>query len=344
MAVRHPERIRLAHLPTPLVRLERLERELGGGQIWMKRDDLSGLEVSGNKIRKLEYVLADALAAGCDTLVTEGAPQSNHCRAAAAACAKLGLGACLLFRPEPPGGLPQGNHLLARLFGAQISTYPRQEYERRRDEIVAEQLERLRSAGHKGRFTPAGSSEPLGCWGYIRAAAELAEQLAKAGVVECDIVMAISSGGTYAGMLLGRWLHHLEHWTVMAVPVSDDVSHHTGVVAELCQQAITEFRLPISFDGGALRFIDGYVGDGYAVPYEKELAAIRQLARVEGIVLDPVYTGKAFCALLDGVRAGRLGRQRPVVFIHTGGIFSDFAWPGVLLEEQAGVGAQKTRR
>ena len=195
-------------------------------------------------------------------------------------------------------------------------------------------LDELRSAGRTPRYTPSGSSEPLGCWGYIRAAAELVEQLSRAGVGECDIVLAVSSGGTYAGLLLGKAIHQLDDWRIWAVPVSDDVAYHRRGISALCQSTIAQFELPTSFDEGALHFIDGYVGEGYAIPYQKAIDAIRQLARVEGIVLDPVYTGKAFCALLDGVREGRLGRDRPVVFIHTGGIFSSFAWPDVVLGEK----------
>jgi D-cysteine desulfhydrase len=332
MSIRHPKRVSLAGLPTPLVRLERLEEALGGGQIWLKRDDLTGLELSGNKVRKLEYVAADALARGCDTLVTEGTPQSNHCRATAAVCAKLGLRCHLLLRPEPPTGPPVGNHLLDMLFGAEVSAYSREQFDAERDGIVQRKLHELEAAGQKPRFTPMGASEPLGCWGYIRTAAELADQLARAGIEQCDVVLPVSSCGTYAGMLLGKLLHHLAHWNISAVPVSDDVAHHTRAVAGLCRSAIAEFGLPVEFDGASLQFIDGYVGEGYAIPYQAAIDAIRLLARSEGILLDPVYTAKAFCALLDGVREGRFGTQRPVVFIHTGGIFSDFAWPEVVLK------------
>ena len=331
MPVKHPGRLSLAMLPTPLVRLERLERELQGATIWLKRDDLTGLEFSGNKIRKLEYVAAEALAAGFDTLVTEGTPQSNHCRAVAAVCAKVGLHAHLLLRPEPSGGLPAGNLLLDTLFGAGVSAFSREQYDAERDGIIADALRGLEAAGHRPRFTPAGSSEPLGCWGYIRAAAELAEQLSRAGVGACDILLAVSSGGTYAGMLLGKEIHQLNDWRIWAVPVSDDVAYHRRAIPALCNAAIAQYDLPASLDEEELHFIDGYVGQGYAIPYPKAIDAIHRLASAEGIVLDPVYTGKAFCALLDGVREGRLGRDRPVIFIHTGGIFSDFAWPELML-------------
>jgi D-cysteine desulfhydrase len=325
-----PERLRLANLPTPLVPLERLGHELGGAQIWVKRDDLTGLELSGNKIRKLEYIAADALAQGCDMLVTEGTPQSNHCRATAAVCARLGLGCLLLLRPEAPDE-PEGNHLLDVLFGAQTRSYDAGVFAENRDAIVAEVLEELRSAGRRGRWTPMGASEALGCWGYLAGAAELAEQLCARGVETCDVVVAISSGGTYGGLLLGQQLYRLGHWGLWAVPVSDDSAYHRRSVRALVEAAIERYGLPTAVPEDALRLVDGYVGEGYAVPYAAALEAIRLVARCEGIVLDPVYTGKAFCALLDGVRERRWGFDRPVVFVHTGGAFSNFAWGETLL-------------
>lgn len=325
-----PQRVPLAGLPTPLVRLERLGRVLGGAQVWMKRDDLSGLELSGNKVRKLEYVVADALAAGCDTLVTEGTCQSNHCRATAAVGARLGLHTVLLLRPPPPAE-PQGNHLLDVLFGAELRPFPRERFRAERERLVAGVLDELRAAGRRPRWTPAGASEPLGCWGYIRAMGELAGQLADAGLREGDLLLAISSGGTYTGALLGQHLHRLDGWRLWAVPVSDDAAYHAVEVQRLAAAAIERYDLPVELDPAALRFIDGYVGGGYAVPYPAALEALRLVARTEGIMLDPVYTAKAFCALLDGVRSRQFGFGRPVVFVHTGGIFSDFAWPDVVL-------------
>lgn len=324
-----PPRVQLAHLPTPLVRLQRLGAALGGADIWCKRDDLTGLELSGNKVRKLEFIAADALHAGCDTLVTEGTPQSNHCRATAAACARLGLHCVLLLRPEAPA-TPQGNHLLDRLLGAELRSYPRPVFEAQRDALVTDVLADLRAAGHTPRWTPAGSSEPLGCWGYLNAAAELGEQLAAAGIGACDVIVAISSGATYAGLLLGKLVHRLDTWRLWAVPVSDDEAHHRALVLKLAREAVERYDLPAEPDETALGLIDGYVGAGYAIPYDAAVEAIRLVARTEALVLDPVYTAKAFCAVLDGVRQRRLGFERPVVFVHTGGIFSDFAWPELL--------------
>jgi D-cysteine desulfhydrase len=332
MPAREPLRIELARTPTPLLRLERLSQELDAA-LWIKRDDLTGLELSGNKVRKLEYVLAEAIRDGADTIVTEGTCQSNHCRATAAVCARMGLRCVLLFRPTAKA-TPQGNHLLDRLYGAETRFFERPEFDQRRAQIVGDVLEELKAAGRRPRWVPMGASEPLGCWGYMRAVGELAVQLHQVGIDQCDVIVAVSSGGTYAGMLLGQMLYKLRGVTIRAVPVSDGVAYHTRFVGDLCRAVIERYSLPIEFDDAAMRYIDGYVGEGYAVPYEADVEAIRLLARLHAIMLDPVYTGKAFCALLDGVRSGKLGRQRPVVFMHTGGIFSDFAWPDVLLGER----------
>jgi D-cysteine desulfhydrase len=330
-----PPRIPLATLPTPLVRLKRLEAVLGGGpQIWMKRDDLTGLELSGNKVRKLEYIAAEMQAAGHDALITEGTCQSNHCRATAAVCAKLGFQARLLFRPIPTPPV-QGNQLLDRLFGAETRAFTRENLSQHRESIIQAQIAELRATGRKPRYTPAGASEPLGCWGYINAARELEAQLLIHGIDKCDRFVAVSSGGTYAGLLLGTLLTGHSPFALVGVPVSDDLPYHVREIGRLCRDTIAQFQLPIAFRDDKMKFIDGYVGDGYAIPYAKANEAIRLLARTEGIVLDPVYTAKAFCALLDGIRDGRLRRERPVVFIHTGGIFSDFAWPEEVLGRES---------
>lgn len=328
--IKPPDRIRLAQLPTPLVRLERLSAELGGANIWMKRDDLTGLELSGNKVRKLEFVLADARQAGQDTIITEGTCQSNHCRATAAACAKLGMRAVLLFRPLPSPAIA-GNQMLDLLFGAETHAFTREDLSANRDAILTRLTADLKRAGHRPRFTPAGASEPLGCWGYVSAALELRDQLRAAAIEECDIVLGVSSCGTAAGLHLGKLLHECGGWTIWNVPVSDDVEYHRREITRLCQSAIEQFALPVRMTADELAFIDGYVGEGYAIPYRQAVEALRLLARSEGIMLDPVYTAKAFCGMLDAVRAGQLGRSRPVVFLHTGGVFSDFAWPELLL-------------
>jgi D-cysteine desulfhydrase len=176
--LREPNRILLGQLPTPIVPLNHIAREIGVEKILMKRDDLSGLELSGNKVRKLEYLVADALAKGCDTLVTHGGFQSNHCRATAAIGARLGLRVRLLLRSPNPNPANEGNLFLDRIFGADISLHPPDEYSKHLKEIIAVAMEAERRDGRKPYFFPVGASVPLGCWGYIRCFAELVEQLA----------------------------------------------------------------------------------------------------------------------------------------------------------------------
>jgi D-cysteine desulfhydrase len=296
----------------------------------MKRDDLTGLEVSGNKVRKLEYIAAEALASGCDTLVTEGTSQSNHCRATAAVCARLGMQAVLLFRPAAPE-LPQGNHLLDVLFGAQTRSFPRPEYAAQRERIIADVLAELKAAGRKPRFTPAGSSEPLGCWGYLRAARELAEQLQAAGIGECDVLVAISSGAAVRRAALGP--DAAPAGFVAALGGSSKRqrrgTHREGDGA--LPGGSRAVRPAGAVRAGALAFIDGYVGEGYAVPYPAEIEGLRLLAHTEAIVLDrytrerrSVLCWTAFAAVGSASTAGSLHPH--------GGIFSDFAWPRLLLE------------
>ncbi len=327
-----PARLPLASLPTPLLRLTRAERHFRGAQLWIKRDDLTGLELSGNKIRKLEFVLADARQQGCDTIVTEGTPQSNHCRATAAACARLGLHCVLLLRPAAGASAAQGNHLLDCVLGAEMQFFERPQFDEQREAIVAGVLEAQRRAGRRPRWTPMGASEPLGALAYLHAGQELITQLRAAKIAAADVIVAVSSGGTFAGLALAEALDRSAAMRVWAVPVSDDASYHRALVQRLCQETSECFALNAHVAAESLRLIDGYVGSGYAKPYAAANACLRSLARDEAILLDPVYTAKAFCALLDGVRAGRLGFERPAVFVHTGGIFSNFAWPELLLE------------
>lgn len=336
MPTTEPDRLELANLPTPLVPLDRLSQEFEQADIWMKRDDLTGVELTGNKIRKLEYIVADALANGHDTIVTEGTCQSNHCRATAAVCARLGLHCTLLVRPPAPDTIPQGNHLLSTLFGAELRSYERARFDSDHDQIIAEVVAELRAAGHLPRYTPMGASEPLGCWGYIRALRELAAQLTEADIESCDLVTAVSSGATYAGLLLAREMDDLQHVHIWGVPVSEDIKHHRGKALDLCAAASAQFGLGVDIDESMLNLIDGYVGDGYAIPYEEALRAIRLLAHTEGLVTEPVYTAKALAAFLDGVRDGRFGRQRPAIFLHTGGAPSAFAWPELLVQGVTG--------
>ncbi len=326
LAPHEPARIALANLPTPVQKLERFGAQLGL-ELYIKRDDFTGAELGGNKIRKLEYVMAQALKEGADTVITCGGVQSNHARATAAAAAKLGLRSLLLLRVPDPSSPPplEANSLLDRMVGADFVWLTPEEY-KRRDEFFAREAERLASLGRKAYLIPEGASDALGAWGYLRAMAELAPQLDDLGINDADttILLATGSGGTASGAVLGKLLLDLPV-RVATVNVCDDREHFMGVMAAICTQAIEGFGLDINFEPERdLNIIDGYVGRGYALSQPSELRLISDLARTEGVILDPVYTGKAFYGLVQEAKndAARFGKR--VVFIHTGGLFGLF--------------------
>jgi D-cysteine desulfhydrase len=313
----YPERIPLANLPTPLERLQRLSAQLGV-ELWVKRDDLTGAELSGNKVRKLEFLFADARQKGADHVITCGGAQSNHCRATALAAAKLGLRATLLLRVPDPSQPPpvEANILLDKLCGAEIRWVSREEYARRAElfPVVAEEL---RKAGRKPYVIPEGGSNPVGAWGYVRAIEELRAQLPPGPVT---FVYAAGSGGTGAGILLGIKLCGLRDARAVGVNVCDDREYFVREIGQIVEGAIKQWRLEVSFDRKEIEILDGYVGRGYAISRPEELSLIRDVARSEGIVLDPVYTGKAFYGMREHAR--ELGPR--IVFMHTGGIFGLF--------------------
>lgn len=324
MSPNEPPRIELAQIPTPLVRLDRLSEELGGRSVWVKRDDLTGLELSGNKVRKLEYVVADAQRNGADTLVTDGGFQSNHCRATAAIGARLGMHVRLILR-HPTGDPPlDGNLLLDRLFDAEISFVPPDEFRSRRSKIIQDALDELASGGRRPYYFPVGASVPLGTWGYIRCAAELRDQLARHGVERTEIVCAVGSGGTIVGLMLGRAMLAMDHCRVWGVPVCDDLAFWQHELRQLERQTVERFALDIAERDTPIRLIDGFVGPGYAIPYPEDIDAIRLLARTEALLLDPTYTGKAFAGLLHAVRTGVFEPDAAIIFVHTGGVFGLF--------------------
>lgn len=320
-----PPRLLLAQLPTPIVELKNLARQLGVQRILMKRDDLTGLELSGNKIRKLEYVVADAVARRADVLVTHGGFQSNHCRATASVGARLGLRVRLLLRsaePEPPD---DGNLFLDRLFGADISLHTPEEYNNRsrRADLVEAAMDAEHAAGRSPYFFPVGASTPLGCWGYIRCIHELVEQLGRDTPV--DLFCATSSAGTQVGLMLGRALLGCTKWRIRGVPVSDSVEFFQAELRRLERQTAAEYALDLEADSTPIELVGGFIGDGYAIPYSAEIETIRLLARSEGVLLDPTYTGKAMTGMLETIRRGDLRRGALPVFVHTGGSFGLFA-------------------
>lgn len=329
-----PPKLPLARIPTPLERARRSAEALGI-DLWIKRDDLTGSALSGNKVRKLEFLLADAQAAGADIVVTCGGEQSNHCRATAIAARRAGMDSLLVLRTADPGAPPAatGNILLDRIAGAEVQWITPQEYARR-NELLEERAEDLRSAGRRPYVIPEGGSNALGCWGYACAAAELARDLADLPAAKTTVLYACGSGGTGAGLLLGRALHDLDV-TITGVNVCDDADTFRAVIGGLCADFDRDYGTRCAIEPADIEIIDGYVGLGYARSRTEELAELVGLARRDGVILDPVYSGKAFYALTRELKAGRdLGER--VVFLHTGGIFGlmrgggDLPWDELL--------------
>jgi len=321
---KEPARLSLATLPTPVVELANLSKQLGSSRLLMKRDDLTGVELSGNKIRKLEYLLSDAQAKGCDCLITHGGFQSNHCRATAAAGARLGMKVRLALRlPEGAPPAQDGNLFLDGLFGAKISMHSIADYSGKKKELIERTIAEESAEGRRPYFFPVGASVPLGCWGYIRMMAELADQIGRDTKV--DLFVAVSSSGTLAGMILGKALLHLDHWHVRGIPVSDSVTFFQKDLRELMDATIRMFGLDVTQEQTPIDLVDGFIGAGYAIPYPEAVETIKLLARTEGVLLDPTYTGKAMTGYLDIVRKGKVRLGAVPVFIHTGGVFGMMA-------------------
>lgn len=319
MAVSYPTRLSLARIPTPLHPMDRLSAELGGPRLWIKRDDLTDCAMAGNKLRKLEFSLAEARARGCDTILTCGGIQSNHCRATAIAGAMLGFKVHLVLRGMAEGA-PDGNLLLDKLVGAEITHLPLAEYQRGRDALFAELAESYAAKGHKAFIIPTGASDEIGAWGYIAACEEMKDDFARLGFTPEHIISATGSGGTTAGLILGNALHSLGAEVHGFNVCNDAESFRKWILADLIKwkdvytQSLEVESLPINI-------IDGYVGPGYAIAEPPVFETIRHVARTEGVILDPVYTGKAFHGMLEEIRRGRFAGAKNILFVHTGGIF-----------------------
>lgn len=340
MLARFP-RVRLAELPTPLQPLRRLGDVVGHRQLWVKRDDLTGLATGGNKTRKLEFLLGEALAQGCDVIVTEGAPQSNHCRQTAAACARLGLECALVLNGDEPG-VYQGNLLLDRLLGARVHFVGAVDGTARR-RALEELAARLRAAGRRPAVIPTGGSTAVGALGYVDAGLELLRQADALGVELRHVVVGASSCGTAAGLVAAACLLGAAP-RVHVVSVDQPAAEVARWTAALAGEALDLLGArPARAPEEVMAVYDAYVGPGYGVPTPEGLRAVALFARLEGIVLDPVYTGKAAAGLLDLVARGVLPPDEPVAFIHTGGTASVFAWPEVMLRAEEYLGRAPAR-
>jgi len=317
-----PERIECAHLPTPIVKLERISEELGR-ELYVKRDDFTGIEISGNKVRKLEYILRDALDQKADTLITCGGIQSNHARATAALAAKLGLECYLILKGREEEEVA-GNRFLDLLLGAQIKFISEEEYSENRDEIMKNLAKDLKKEGLKPYVIPEGASNSLGNFGYLNAGFEILEQEEEMGE-EFDLIVAtVGSGSTYGGLFLADKIKRGKS-RVVGFNISSSASTFVERIDNYMKGTIEILEEKVDYSTDEIRIVDGYVGDGYALSRMEELEFIKKIARREGLILDPVYTGKAMYGLYNELKKGRFKESKRILFIHTGGLYSLFS-------------------
>ena len=310
--------VALGVYPTPLYKLENISAKYGRN-IWVKRDDLCGVALGGNKVRKLEFLLADARAQGCDTVFTTGGAQSNHAMLTAACAARLGM-KCILILKKRGVTEHKGNLVLDDIYGADVRFMNTDSY----DGIYAEMHrvgEELAKEGHKSYYIPVGGSNPLGAVGYVNGVREFTVQALAAGIRVGHIVSATGSGGTTAGLLLGAKLFQPG---VKVTGIGVDNDPFEEIVPDLAAKAAD--ILECSFEREQDDFEMVYhVGQGYAIPNAEDTPYIEELARMEGILLDPVYTGKAWAGMLKLLKDGYFGDEDNIVFVHTGGAAALFA-------------------
>lgn len=317
------KKLRLGNFPTRIERLEKFST-IVKEHVYIKRDDQTGTEFSGNKIRKLEYSINEAINNECDTLITCGGIQSNHARATAAAGIKLGLKSVLVLRSDEKPEL-EGNYLIDKIMGADVRIISSEDYRERRQEIMENILKELEAKGRKGYIIPEGASNGIGTFGYLACFNEILEQEKEHGIVFDTIVTAIGSGGTFAGLYLGNKLTNSGK-KIVGINVCDTAEYFKERVSEILKEVktyIPDTEFEISKDDMCI--IDGYVGDGYAVSRTEELDFICDFAEAEGIVLDPVYTGKAMRGLYTEIKKGTFKDSKNILFIHTGGLFGLFS-------------------
>jgi len=304
---------------TPIEKLTRLTKLLGGPSIYVKRDDLLGLTAGGNKTRKLEFVVADALAQGADTLITCGAVQSNHCRLTAAAAVKEGLKCRLVLEERVANSYKataSGNNLLFHLLGVEKMTVMPGDSDM--GAAMQKEADEVNAGGSKAYIVPGGASFPVGALGYVSCAEEIQSQMFDMGLKIDHIICPSGSAGTHAGLLVGFWGNNCE------VPITGiNVRREKAVQENNVYKLASETAKYIGLEGEVPRELvvcfDEYVGPGYSLPTDGLVEAVKLLCRAEGILLDPVYSGKAMAGLLDLIKKGHFGKQENILFVHTGG-------------------------
>lgn len=320
-------RLRCGHWPTPLEPMPRLTQALGGPELWVKRDDCTGLSTGGNKTRKLEFLIADAQQQQADVVITQGATQSNHARQTAALCAKIGMPCHILLEDrtgyEAFDYKLNGNVLLDRLHGATVSQRPGGADMQAEMEQLAD---KLRLAGHRPYVIPGGGSNPIGALGYVNAAMELMTQINDMSLGATHLVLATGSSGTHAGLIAGLSVLN-SPLKVVGFGVRAPKEKQEQMVYDLaCKTAAL-----LGHEGIVKResvFADcDYVGPGYGLPTPAMVEAVTMLAQTEGLLFDPVYTGKGLAGMIDWIRKGKFGAQDKVIFLHTGGSAALFGYP-----------------
>lgn len=331
--MRFPKKLQLARLPSPIVKLERLSKRLGK-TIWLWRDDLTGFIESGNKIRKLEYLLADAMKQRASYIVSCGGPQSNHARATVCLARRLGLPVRILIR-EPKESFcssspANGNLLIDQIFGAEIKTIPFAEYQAQGSSytpFLERELASLKDQGENPYVIPEGGSCALGSFGYLTAVEEMLtvwQNLGTGKKAPDSLFCALGSGGTLAGLVLGYCENGLPYQTIHAINVCDSAAYFQERVGRLLQETIDQFGF--SHQPAELSIHDGYFGRAYAFAEDAELRFYAEIARTEGILLDPVYTGKAFQGMIKELEQRPQDYGCDILFLHSGGIFANFAF------------------
>lgn len=324
------ERVELGFFPTPLEALTRLGESLGI-QLDIKRDDYTGFGGGGNKVRKLEYLMADAVRQGINVIITTGGHQSNHARMVAAAARKFGMKPVLVLRGNPPESY-QGNLLLDKLFGAELEFLDPDGYFTQIADAMQAHADAATARGEKALIIPLGGATPLGALGYVRAVEELDAQLKARGQQPPDVIVApTGSGGTLAGLYVGA----RQYWPqtkIVGISVSAKAQWFQERISAMAQDCADLLQWPQSWSPEDIWIEDGFVGAAYGVPSEGGIEAIYRVAQAEGVLLDPVYTGKAMHGLISLVQEGKIQPNSRVIFVHCGGSPALYPFAQKLLE------------